>query len=283
MKFWTLCIAVVFLYCLPASVSAQCTPNPNPCKIEDPNNPACIDPDSVEFIVGKEGSQTIQLLLGRTVPTGLPIPKEIYLSSMTVLSVDRMPAGLSIAIYSANPSDDINGKNNGRITPKDSNTPMYMCAVISGTTTDANAKTDSIEIVANVGIKLMGTNGQPTGDEIDPNSLRPGTNPFRFRYRIASVTSSSVAENIKGFGNMTLAVSPNPADAMTQLRFFTPKGGDVNVIITDLQGKVVYNENFPALDAGDHLLPIPTHHLVAGVYTVQLKAFDTVLTQKFVK
>lgn len=283
MKFWTLCLAVVFVYCLPTMVSAQCTPNPNPCTIVDPRNPGCTDPDSVEFIVGQQGNKTIQLLLGRTVPTGLPFPKEVYLSSMTVLSLENVPAGLSFAIYSSNSGDDINGKDKGRMTPKDSNTPMHMCAIISGTTTATNVKTDSVDIVANVGIKLMGGNGQPTGEEIDPNTLSPGTNPIRFKYRIASATSSSIAENIQGIGKMTLSVSPNPADAMTQLRFFTPKGGDVTVLITDLQGKVVYNENFPALDAGDHLLPVPTHHLVEGVYTVQLKAFDTVLTQKFVK
>ena len=284
MKLLTLCLAVAcFLLSFTDNAAAQCVPDANACTIADPMMPACIDPDSLEFEVGKNESKTIQLLLGRTVPTGLPFPREIYLSSMDVLSIDKVPAGLGVKIYSANGADDVNGKNQGKITPKDGNTPMHMCVVISGATTEANTPTDSIEIVANVKIKLLGTNGQPTGDEFDPNTLAPGTNPFVFTYRISSVNPSSVSEKIPGVGMMTFSVSPNPVNEITYVRFSTPKGGDATITITDVQGKIVWKEVFSALDAGDHILPIQTQHLPEGVYTVQLQAFDTPLMQKFIK
>ena len=262
-----------------SQANAQCTPKVDACQIENPRLPACIDPDTgATAFLTKPYTQTIQLLLGRTIKQG---NTEVYLSRLDVKSVTKVPDGLSTVTYSGNPTDPINGKSTGNVTPKDEKTPMHICSIFSGTPTTKNAVTNSVEIEANIYVKLI-ILGQITGGELDPNQFAPGTNPIKFKYRIGVSDPSSIENQIKS-KLLSLNLSPNPSQNFLNVDFTLPMGADVEVSVLDATGKEVMNEKFSALDAGRHLLPLSISHLSEGVYSLHLKSLGMNLTEKFVK
>jgi len=258
-----------------SDVSAQCTPNPNACQIADPNLPACIEPDTGKTgYVGKPYNEVIQLLMGKTVKRE---QTEVYLARLELLGMNKVPPGLTPSIYSGNPADGLNGAVKGNITPKDKNSPIHLCAVFSGTPTERNYQKDSVEIEANIYVKLI-VLGEPAGGEFAPR----GVNPIKFNYRIGVSEGSSLEDQIRS-KLFALKLVPNSGNNILNVNFSLPMGADVDLVITDINGKEVMKENFPALDAGNHLHPIFINHLPSGVYNVQLKSLNTMVTEKFIR
>lgn len=255
--------------------NAQCTPNPNACEIADPKLPACIEPDTGKTgYVGKSYNEVIQLLMGKTVKRE---EAEVYLARLELLGLNKVPPGLTPAIYSGNPADGLAGATKGSITPKDENSPIHLCAVFSGNPTTPNTQKDSVEIEANIYVKLI-VLGKPTGGEFAP----PGVNPIKFNYRIGISEGTNLEDQIKA-KLFALKLIPNPGNNTLNVNFSLPMGADVDLVITDINGREVMKENFPALDAGNHLHPIFISHLPSGVYNVQLKSLNMMLTEKFIR
>ena len=79
-----------------------------------------------------------------------------------------------------------------------------------------------------------------------------------------------------------LNIFPNPADESTQLTYFVVNEGNVTLTLTDLSGKVVYNENFGSQTKGEYKVELSTSDISNGVYFYTLTVGDHAKTKKFV-
>jgi Secretion system C-terminal sorting domain/Outer membrane protein Omp28 len=69
----------------------------------------------------------------------------------------------------------------------------------------------------------------------------------------------------------TLKLFPNPAGNETHLRFDLKKTEAVNISVTDITGRVLYDNNAGVMSSGEHQLTIPTASFNAGIYIMTLK------------
>ncbi|MBM3917291.1 MAG: T9SS type A sorting domain-containing protein [Sphingomonadales bacterium] len=78
-------------------------------------------------------------------------------------------------------------------------------------------------------------------------------------------------------------VMPNPTAAAATLRFELQNSADVNVVVTDVSGKVMQNTTLNQLPAGAQELTLASEQWAAGIYTVRVTSNGHALTKKFVK
>ena len=78
-------------------------------------------------------------------------------------------------------------------------------------------------------------------------------------------------------------VLPNPTTAAATLRFELQNAADVNVVVTDVSGKVMQNTTLNQLAAGAQELTLASEQWAAGIYTVHITSNGHALTKKFVK
>jgi hypothetical protein len=76
---------------------------------------------------------------------------------------------------------------------------------------------------------------------------------------------------------------PNPTTGKTQLSLNLLAGGDVNVTVVDLAGKIVSNEVHSNMNAGNQTIAINSESFAAGVYQVNVSANGATVTQKLIK
>lgn len=81
-------------------------------------------------------------------------------------------------------------------------------------------------------------------------------------------TTEAVNENKWG-----LSVSPNPVTAISQATFSLDKSTDIQAVIADASGKIVYQKDFPGLSAGIHGIEIDKAIFPAkGAYFLTIRA-----------
>lgn len=259
----------------PSLVRAQtCTPRADACVPPETQEPACIVPlVGAEGYVGEAYEQVFDLNFGRTAETGVPLIPEVYLSRLEIVSIDSMPAGLDVVMFSSNPNDDVHGGNTGSLTPVTEGDALYACGVIHGTPQAPNAVEDSIVIVANAYVKVL-IAGEIQGQEIDPNTILPGFNPIRFRYKVP--VSEPVSRAEKKADAATLRAFPNPSDGFVRLEWRGQVVG-AGLLVRNIEGKVVYQTETTGKTAEIDAAAWP-----AGVYFAQIESGGARHSTRFV-
>ena len=77
-------------------------------------------------------------------------------------------------------------------------------------------------------------------------------------------------------------VSPVPTTEGVNVDFSTSKIGTLNVVITDIVGKVVRTERFTTVE-GANLMRLNLSNLAQGTYILSLNDGETIATQRIVK
>ncbi len=92
-----------------------------------------------------------------------------------------------------------------------------------------------------------------------------------------------VSANEITVGNIEGAkVYPNPADVNATVEFNLLNSENVNVIVRDVAGRQVSNQNFGVRSAGAQRLTLDLNNLNAGVYSVSIQAGSNVATSQLV-
>lgn len=80
--------------------------------------------------------------------------------------------------------------------------------------------------------------------------------------------------------NIGLNIYPNPASTEATVAYQLKNVGDVEVKLTDMQGKIVTSTTFASQQAGNHQFKISTAPIANGVYMLQLTTADQTKTLK---
>jgi hypothetical protein len=78
-------------------------------------------------------------------------------------------------------------------------------------------------------------------------------------------------------------VLPNPTAANAALRFELKNTSDVNIVVTDISGKIMQTNTLAQLTAGAQEVSLASEQWAAGIYTVNITSNGSTLTKKFVK
>ncbi len=93
----------------------------------------------------------------------------------------------------------------------------------------------------------------------------------------------SIDENVSDFMNEALLIYPNPVTDEAKIKISMKKASALSVIITDLVGRTILQENH-SLEKGDSELILSARELPAGCYQIVLIPEDRiVVTGKFLK
>ena len=76
---------------------------------------------------------------------------------------------------------------------------------------------------------------------------------------------------------------PNPCVEYTNIYFENPQNGNVKIIITDINGKLISTIQNSILQEGSYLINFNTQSLSTGTYIYSIFTNDIVLTKKFIK
>ena len=98
----------------------------------------------------------------------------------------------------------------------------------------------------------------------------------------------TVGTDVDGFnensanGFRVLESYPNPSNEVTSVRYELGVPSEVNVTITDITGKVVFNHSNSHQSAGEYKINLDTEHLSNGIYTYTLNANKASISKRFV-
>jgi hypothetical protein len=67
------------------------------------------------------------------------------------------------------------------------------------------------------------------------------------------------------------------------LRFDLKNTSDVNILVTDISGKIMQTNTLAQLTAGAQEVSLASEQWAAGIYTVSITSNGSTLTKKFVK
>ncbi len=84
-------------------------------------------------------------------------------------------------------------------------------------------------------------------------------------------------------GKYSISVSPNPAVNQIYVNLNFKDRDNVNLVITDILGKVCYTSDMGTVVAGEHRLPVDISKLSSGTYFMTLVGNNGTATTKFVK
>ncbi|MFI5135079.1 MAG: T9SS type A sorting domain-containing protein, partial [Chitinophagales bacterium] len=92
---------------------------------------------------------------------------------------------------------------------------------------------------------------------------------------------SGLASGINSPEIKNLSLAPNPSDGRCVISLQQPLQEDAEVSVNDMQGRKVFRSIVPANSSNELLLDLP--QLAAGVYVVQLKSENVLLTGKWIR
>ena len=82
--------------------------------------------------------------------------------------------------------------------------------------------------------------------------------------------------------DLTLTCYPNPFNATAILRFALPRAGSARLLVYDLLGRKVLDEDLGRLPAGEHRHTLDASDLPSGIYFARLEALGLSRVQKMV-
>lgn len=132
------------------------------------------------------------------------------------------------------------------------------------------------------GIKLGYAQSCPdgtTGALLDTDSTSGISDPNAFMIRLSGDYTGGINEINE---NISTSVYPNPANLTTTISFNLHSNSDININITDINGKVVFSNNLSNVENGAQKISINTEEFNAGVYNVNIKTNSSNTTKKLV-
>ena len=81
---------------------------------------------------------------------------------------------------------------------------------------------------------------------------------------------------------INLIVYPNPVSDQTNISFKITDPSEVDLLVRDIEGKIVYSQHAGYYTAGQHAVPFNAGNLQSGVYYIVLKTTDSTEVSKFV-
>jgi hypothetical protein len=101
---------------------------------------------------------------------------------------------------------------------------------------------------------------------------------------ISFVETTVSTEETAPKANKIYALSPNPVDNLAIVKFYIEKGQSVSLTIYDTNGKRVRTlRQSEFYNTGEHCINFSTLNLSKGLYFLQMKGQDFMVSQKFVK
>lgn len=239
--------------------------------------PGFSDMNSIPCIVK---GQPVDFVVKFRVPPQWPQPVT-QINSFRLVGMDNLPCGLC---WTTNkPNDFFLADEAG-------------CIRITGVTNDpAGLYKAQITADANIGNPPSDVNGVPIAQY---DNILPG---FKFYLRVVNSANDpcpAVDFNSQGqvAGNncplidpvsvqdpentlTQVSIYPNPAALSANLRFVSENSQELTMVITDLQGKQVFQQ-LVSVNQGDNNVLISTSNLATGIYMVQLQNEKIRLTTK---
>ena len=80
----------------------------------------------------------------------------------------------------------------------------------------------------------------------------------------------------------SLNIYPNPANTSANVSFELNNETDVNIVVSDLTGKIIYSNKLGNMNSGSHNVTINTDTLSNGIYVVNFEANGSTTSQKLV-
>ena len=101
--------------------------------------------------------------------------------------------------------------------------------------------------------------------------------PWKFRSNISTTTCSGsrVAED----NNKQVETFPNPVRDMVSVAFYSDKNGHRKIVITDVTGKKVLEQNVLIADGYNHV-SVETSTLQTGLYLLHIEGADSQIQEK---
>jgi FtsP/CotA-like multicopper oxidase with cupredoxin domain len=97
------------------------------------------------------------------------------------------------------------------------------------------------------------------------------TNQVKNTQQVPVKIEGTVGLNDAGITQMQFELAPNPANEVTSVTLDLPINSSVEILITDLQGKLVSTVESRFYNEGEHNISLPIKQLEAGNYFVQLR------------
>lgn len=94
--------------------------------------------------------------------------------------------------------------------------------------------------------------------------------------------TATVSENTVSDLNLTASIYPNPATDNTFINVDLMNSDRVSVVVRDITGRLIANENFGLLQAGQTRLTLNVSNYPAGIYSVSVQAGNSIVTEQIV-
>lgn len=105
---------------------------------------------------------------------------------------------------------------------------------------------------------------------------------------IAGITANYKHHEPTGIDNKNILhnkfdVFPNPSNEITQIKYYTPITGSVTILMLDITGKVVFNQQEQSIANSNNTFQVNISHLPSGFYTLQILQQGSISSAKFIK
>jgi len=97
---------------------------------------------------------------------------------------------------------------------------------------------------------------------------------------IASYSRSTAVQQIN-VKNISLSIYPNPVTDFVQFSWSNANASAITLIISDMLGRNIFQQNLGTIDAGIHKQNLPVNELSEGIYFLTLNSGDNKYTSKF--
>jgi len=121
-------------------------------------------------------------------------------------------------------------------------------------------------------VALVTSTGTPISDPMPTNNISCKS-VYSIKDPLAIGTIVATAEQ--------LAVYPNPASAVVNVKYDFQSTSKAGIRIYDMSGKTIYNEEPHQVAAGEKVYTINTSQFSAGLYMIELSVNDSKLVSKF--
>lgn len=257
-------MGVIWISSMQVLGQANCTP-----ATSAPIDGGFFPPDSTQpcAIRNQPYNLVIQIKNFGQVATGVTV------ESTRIDTFYNLPSGLSwsMNVPSGNPANTLL-------------TGQFGCIEITGTPTDA-AGTYVTDVYVTVKVNINGntnTVGGRASQLVPVLNTQFGTD-YDLSYRIFLVNNANECSNTSGIGNNSALsnfnIFPNPSHEKIVLSADIRSGGQYNVMIHDIAGKILTNSHI-TLAPGYHTIPLSIENLKRGFYFVTLKNSTHSLTRQ---
>jgi len=235
-----LLLTIVFAISGIILLNAQCTPDTTCAKI--------VCPDTITNLPHAKAYALYSTFLTVRVlkDTTVPILGQVAIDSLNSDSISGLPTGIT-----AKPNKS--GWKGG----------TWGCVLISGTTTNAQAGTHNLTVLATIHTAIISQQMSEPGYKIVVDSSGAGISSF-------NSVNFEVEQNI-----------PNPFSSNTLINFTSPNTGNCQFVVYNVIGDVVYRQSIEA-KTGANTLQFSAANLPSGIYMYKLSNATQTITRRMI-